>query len=735
MHELRNRPSRFSRLSCKLLSPFLLLSFLTPTLTTLAAAKEDAELRTFVVETTPVDGGAELLTIFGKFTFSGDGATPSREEQIPLVSVLRDTLGDATAENDRLRYVWMFTYTRPGLKKSVASSVPFLYANVGSSSGGRGEPPPLLDMAAAERQAWHLNFRALLFRLLVDSRQWYVRATTRAYRRNAANYTQVHALRALAILSLLEDETIGQPQVFSDAESRQIQARLMLAEQSLGGFVEDRLLERVYQRQTTRTHNNRGHNWELLRQRAEAEHLYFEPIEMPDGSATHALLWVAKADLAANHKRPYNSRFLAIADPWNDRRLRNWKGFSQTRYLDAENRLLPVEAELESETAKEAAPDEAPPESKTESAAEPTSEPTSEPVAEPLSESANQPATTAPNAAREAMPPNAARAIEMIPLALYGLDHPKIPILLVDFRDGFNPKKREASRRVLNDIARDIFFATRFGDVRYLLARAAYDFVTSRRGADLNQPSRMRAYSQLKLLLSISDALDPELKEEVNDRLERVSLNPLENRLQDEIVLANAQYEALMAYARRPDGLPAKLRRDRGMELSEVLNGKWKKAFYGLGSLFTWGKYEHRERVTDVRLTRLGVERQVAYHKEQIRAALRAGTPLEIAWDIDQLRRSLRFITENSAAADAQTVRLAEQVFAQTADEETRQLSLLCFYRINKESAKAALLRIYKDERQADRWRAESVAYLRKAMSEQQRIAPAVAREINGALD
>jgi hypothetical protein len=31
----------------------------------------------------------------------------------------------------------------------------------------------------------------------------------------------------------------------------------------------------------------------------------------------------------------------------------------------------------------------------------------------------------------------------MIPLALYGLDNPKIPMVLVDFRDGLNPKKRE----------------------------------------------------------------------------------------------------------------------------------------------------------------------------------------------------------------------------------------------------------------------------------------------------
>ena len=44
-----------------------------------------------------------------------------------------------------------------------------------------------------------------------------------------------------------------------------------------------------------------------------------------------------------------------------------------------------------------------------------------------------------------------AEAIEMIPLALYGLEHAKIPALLVDFRDQGNPKRRELTKRVVSD--------------------------------------------------------------------------------------------------------------------------------------------------------------------------------------------------------------------------------------------------------------------------------------------
>ena len=45
----------------------------------------------------------------------------------PLVSVLRDTLGDSNPENDKLRYLWPLTYTRPGLGQRIAGAIPFLH--------------------------------------------------------------------------------------------------------------------------------------------------------------------------------------------------------------------------------------------------------------------------------------------------------------------------------------------------------------------------------------------------------------------------------------------------------------------------------------------------------------------------------------------------------------------------------------------------------------------------------
>jgi hypothetical protein len=62
------------------------------------------------VEREPVADGAELVTIFGRLHNPASG---SQDLDVPLVSVLRDSLGDSDPANDRLRKVWILTSTRP----------------------------------------------------------------------------------------------------------------------------------------------------------------------------------------------------------------------------------------------------------------------------------------------------------------------------------------------------------------------------------------------------------------------------------------------------------------------------------------------------------------------------------------------------------------------------------------------------------------------------------------------
>src|SRR5262245_40449097 len=500
------------------------------------------------LECVEVPGGAELITVFAKL---GGIESTENDKWIPLVSILRDTLGDDNAENNRLRYVWPLTYTRPTVKQRLAAAIPFFYTRVGNKETLSKTPPPALDLASPESEVWDKIFWTALQGILLDPYGTPIKASTSSYRRNSSDYRRSHIIRALSVLALYQ--AVKGESAFTPAEMAAIQGRLLLSEKTFGGLVDDSKLQAYYARKTTQSRDERGHNWELLRQRAETESLYFEPLLMPDGSATHALLWVAKRDLVKLQVSRYSSRFLNIANPWTDKRLLNWHGYTENRYFDSENHLV------DSQTP-------------------------------------------------------GAEAVEMIPLGLYGLDNPKIPMLLVDFRDSYNPKKREMSRRVLNDVTRNLLSLSKFGNLPFFLGRTVFDFVTGRRGMDINQPSRLATYSQLKLLIALNTSMLPELRAEVSGRLETISLNPFENDIDAEANIALAQYDALLAFAKDPNGLAAKLERDRREEMLPLEHGDKAQLAFRMLNVLSFGKYVHREELTVDMEDRLDIARRLQYH-------------------------------------------------------------------------------------------------------------------------
>lgn len=594
----------------------------------------------FRLERVPVAGGAELITIHARLAGIesplDDSQSPKVSKWVPLVTVLRDTLGDLSPENDRLRYVWPLTYTRPTVGQRLSGAIPFLYSRVGNKSHSSAKaPPPVLDLAATDRDVWNKIFWTALQSLLLDPYGTPVKASTRSYEHNIAAYRKSHVIRALSVLSLYQ-AVEGSP-AFSESELSEIQARLRLTDKTFGGLVGDLNLERYNDRQITAGRDTRGHNWELLRQRAEAESLFFEPLQMPDGSKTHALLWVAKSELEANQGRRYDARFLNISSPWSDKRLLSWPGYSEKRFVDSENNPVPPETP-------------------------------------------------------------GARETEMIPLALYGLDNPKIPMLLVDFRDGFNPKKREMSRRVLQDVTRNFLSLSRFGDLSYFLGRTVFDFVTGRRGIDVNQPSRLYTYSQLKLLLSLNQSLDPELREQIGTRLEKVSLNPMENDLQTEAKLATEQYANLLAYAKRPDGLPQKLDRDRRGEMVALEHGRAERIVFRLANILSFGRYTHREKAEPEMEARIDVARRLTYHTRFLREVAKSSPQIDVVWNLDEVKHSLQFIVEHAADADAKIAAAAAQIFMRTRDEETRRYCLEGLSRMTNPKARSELLRLSQEK-------------------------------------
>ena len=599
------------------------------------------------LEKVEVPGGAELITVEAKLS----GLDSDKNDKwIPLVSILRDNLGDDVPENDRLRYVWPLTYTRPTTKQRLAAAIPFFYTRVGNKETSSKTPPPALDLAAPASDVWNKVLWAALQNVLLDPYGTPIKASTSSYRRNTSDYRKSHIIRALAVLSLYEAVEGEKP--LSDSEMATIQARLLLTDKTFGGLVDDVNLRGYYTKKTTQVRDERAHNWELLRQRAEAESLYFEPLLMPDGSATHALLWVSKRDLLKNQGARYDGRFLNITNPWTDKRLLDWHGYVETRYFDADNQMV------SSDTA-------------------------------------------------------GAEPVEMIPLGLYGLDNPKIPMLLVDFRDNYNPKTREMSRRVLSDVTRNVLSLSKFGNLPFFLGRTVFDFVTGRRGIDINQPSRLATYSQLKLLLALNNSLDPGLRDEIGGRAEKISLNPFDNDLDAEANVALQQYEALVAYAKDPSGLAAKIERDRRAEMMPLEHGRNARIALRTLNVLTFGKYVHREETSGEMEQRLDIARRLQYHTNFLQQIAKSSTEVEITSNMTDVLKSLRFIAEHGDEAGGTAASATAKIFVRTKDGDTRRACLDSLSRIGNSKAKNELLRISQNPAVDQRFRDIAADYLR----------------------
>ena len=255
--------------------------------------KKPAGPSPFRIETLPVGSDAQLLTVFGSLDgLKADASAAAPGAEVPLVSILRDTLGDADPENDRLRYVWMLTYTRPTALAARRLGRPLPLRPRRREEEGEHE-----GRAAARHRPRRPEARRLAALHVAgapERRLQPLRAGRQGFGlvRSGATPTTT-ARRTSCARSPFSRSTRPRPgasRPSRPSESAEIQARLMLTGKSFGGLIDDSYLDEVLRRQNTQQLDTRGHNWELLRQRAEAEGLYFEPLTMPDGNATHALL-------------------------------------------------------------------------------------------------------------------------------------------------------------------------------------------------------------------------------------------------------------------------------------------------------------------------------------------------------------------------------------------------------------------------------------------------------------
>ncbi|MFL6373407.1 MAG: hypothetical protein ACJ73D_01955 [Pyrinomonadaceae bacterium] len=654
------RSSRILRSAPAVLFALLVASLVHPQdLATSRVDGSQASNENFRAELVHLPGGAEIVTIFVR--------KASPEGDLPLVSVLRDTLGDTNRANDRLRYIWLHTYTRPSMRQRLASVLPFLYARTGNKTGSETlPPPPVMDLtgSTASSGRWQVLRRVVL---AVEACR-FVKAGVLQYHQNKEDYRRTAVATAMAVLSMYEQSSTEK--ILDDRELHDIQARLGLTTEFFGSYMQPENLGRAYDKQLAKQRDDRAQNWELLRQESEHQGLIFEPLKMPDGTPRNAVVWVREDDLKRPAEHKWAARFLNIKDPWTDSSLQRWEGYRAERWYDADDRQV-----------------------------------------DPGS----------PGAVKHTL----------IPLAVYGLDNPKIPAILVDFRSNANPKKREASRRVVSDIVDDFASVTQFGGLQLVAGKAAVDWIIHRRGIDIYQQSRLTSYAGLKLLLELDDSLDPAFKTEVAKRVESATLNPLQNDVAIEERLARAQYDNLMFWATDDNGLAAKLRRDRREEMVRINHaGAPSRLGFSLAHLATFGAYTHRETDTSEMLEKVDRKRQLDYHERILREISARTNAPEIDSNFDALKTSLAFLSSQGSEASGKTAKALEVIFRKSGDDGVRSLCIAGLYKINTETAKRQLIAIYNDGDLSPHLRTATAYYLKLAAEEGQRMSKDDARAV-----
>lgn len=610
-----------------------------------AVSQSPSEHPSFRIQREAVAGGAELITVFGKLQ---DPATETGRLDVPLLSVLRDTLGSPDPETQRLRYVWILTSTRPTPLQRLASAFSFLCFRTGTKHHANTIPSPALDLAAPAKSVLPNLLGKSLQATEFDPLGIMVRSSTRSYRGNSSDYKKLHLYQALGALNSLDRSEEGRD-ILPDSQLREIYSRLSLSDRTFGGLVRENKLSRFYGMETGRRTETLGHNWELLRQRAELAGLYFQPLALPDSAPTEALLWIAREDLNHRDNQRFDRQFLNITNPWTDQRLQHWSGYTEVRYLDAENRVTTADAP-------------------------------------------------------------GARPVEMIPLAFYSLDHPRAPLLLADFRNSLKPKRGELVRHGATSLVTGVFGITRFGNWPFFIGDSALTFVQARHGTAVDRSARLQSYSQARQFLAVDSGLDPKLKTELIHRLDHLALNPLENRISTEAIVANEQYAALLRYAGPGQGLAAKLERDRRKELDSYTRSEAMRFLIALGRRFNGSP---RDDSADPRLrAELASYRSAAYHIRFLEQVLASSPRPEVVWDRNTIRQSIEALS-SGAPASPRAARLIARVFAGSQDTELRFSCLRALNHLDVEEAHNELWRLSQAPSTQDSWRAICLLYFK----------------------
>ena len=243
---------------------------------------------------------------------------------------------------------------------------------------------------------------------------------------------------------------------------------------------------------------------------------------------------------------------------------------------------------------------------------------------------------------------------QFIPLAVYSLDYPKRPLMLIDFRHRLSRRHREVAQRSFDEVISGILGISHFTNWYFYVAFDLHRFFAGRRGAALDEASRVDRYSDFRMQLALDQSIDPSLKEDMQRRIWWLAVNPLETAPQREIQNAFVRYNILEQEAE--DGrLMLRVDHERRFELASFGESEKTKLAKSLLHLASLGIY--KQHATNDDIVTLDRERRANYELSFLDSLVQAETPPEIAYDNKHIKSSVRELSSLVPAIPSSAVR------------------------------------------------------------------------------